>query len=317
MNVVQQPRNFPIIGFVILSHGAQAQLERLIQVLDDEYDSPPIACHHDFGQAPLDTSVFGKNVAFVRPHFRTSWARFSVVEAELAALQLLYERTPDWFVLLSASDYPITAGTDVRKQLAVTEFDVFLDARPVKGSSTPSCSTSCEPNPKLGHFDSVANHRITRLFYTSIEIWIPIIRFRPKLRLGRYTYRPGWKVRKVYDDWPCFYGDHWFCGNSKTAKVLLAPTSKHLLLRRHLRHRTHTDETYFHTVIMNEAGLKVCRDNKRFAEWNGGGAHPMFLGPEQVDEMLASGAFFARKFEHDSPVLDQIDSALESGSIDR
>ena len=315
-DAARQTANLPVVGFVILSHGGQAQLQRLVRALDYQYGMPPIACHHDFGQAPLDTTAFGKNVAFVQPHVPTSWARFSVVQAELAALRLLFDKSPDWFVLLSASDYPIMAGSKVRRVLAEAVCDAFLDARSV-GAAKPACSTKGAQNPKLDHFNSVENGSIKRLFYTSVEIWIPIIRFKPKLRLGRWTYRPGWKVRNIYDDWPFFFGDHWFCGNVKTAKLLLLPTAKHLALRRHLRARTHADETYFHTVIMNEPSLRVCRDNKRFAQWNGGGAHPIVLGEIQLDEMLSSGAFFARKFQHGSDVLDKIDDALEFSLTNR
>jgi len=294
-----------------LSHGKASQLLRLVAAIDREYDRPPIACHHDFGQAPLDINQFGNNVVFVQPHIATGWGKFSVVQATLASIDVLYASYgPDWFVHLSAADYPVMSGRKVKRLLAEATCDAFLDGRPVDARATPAGSTIGTQNPKLDHFNSAANQRIKRLFYTSREIWIPLVRWKPKLRLGRFTYRTGWRVSKVYDEFPCFYGDFWFCGNSKTAKVLMEESEKHANLRRHLRARSNADETYFQTVIMNEPGLQVCLDNKRFAEWNGGGAHPMFLGEDQLDEMLSSGAFFARKFQHGSEVLDCIDGAL-------
>ncbi len=301
----------PHVGFSILSHGNPEQLRRLIQALDREYDRPAIACHHDFGQAALDPSQFGENVEFVRPHIATGWARYSLVQATLAAIELLYRKqSPDWFVHLSAADYPVMAGEQVRRLLADTDCDAFLDARPINPSAKGAACIKGSQNPKLNHFNNPGIRRIKRLFYTSREIWIPIVRLKPKIRLGRISLRPGWPVGDVYDDFPCFFGDFWFVGNAATAQTLLEPSETHLRLRRHLQTRTQTDETYFQTVLMNAPQLNICLDNKRFAEWNGGGAHPMVIGIDQVDEMLGSGAFFARKFAHQSPVLDVIDRSL-------
>ena len=41
------------IGFVILSHNNPQQLRRLVLCLQQAYDNPPIAIHHDFGQSSL------------------------------------------------------------------------------------------------------------------------------------------------------------------------------------------------------------------------------------------------------------------------
>lgn len=302
--------SLPIVGFVILSHGPPPQLMRLLEAINREYDNPPIVCHHDFGQTPLDITAFGTNLAFVQPHVATSWGRFSVVKAALSALRLLYERSPDWFVLLSTSDYPIMPGREVRRIFAAAPYDAYVDARSVNECAVGNDSNGHFQNPKLSQFNTRKNKELKKKFYTSIQFWVPIIRFKPRLRLGRFTFRPGWKVNGIYANWPCFYGDHWFCANSATAKLLLEPTKKHLALRRHLRYRTHADETYFQTVIMNEPRLNICRDNKRFAEWNGGGAHPIHLNEQHLDEMLTSGAFFARKFTLNSSVLDRLDEVL-------
>ena len=129
------------IGFVILSHGDQALLARLVSRLDQLYNNPPIACHHDFSQAPLDTAAFPGNVRFVQPSVATGWGKLSVVTAGLSALRLLVETAdPDWFVLLSATDYPVRAAELVMHELATTRHDAFLDTRLVRGQ-TPGAAT--------------------------------------------------------------------------------------------------------------------------------------------------------------------------------
>ena len=67
------------IGFVLLTHSDPGQALTLAQVLSDLYGNPPIVCHHDFSQCPLDKSQFPANVRFVEPHFSTFWGCFSIV----------------------------------------------------------------------------------------------------------------------------------------------------------------------------------------------------------------------------------------------
>src|SRR6266536_3434463 len=94
------------IGFVILSHSDPPQLKRLVGALIRTYDDPGIVVHHDFGQCGLSSDDFPQEVTFVQPYLRTQWAHISVVHAFLVALRELYNRhRPDWFILLSGSDY--------------------------------------------------------------------------------------------------------------------------------------------------------------------------------------------------------------------
>jgi Core-2/I-Branching enzyme len=300
-----------VIGFIILSHGGSLQLTRLIDGLNSAYGKPPIVCHHDFGQSRIPIEHFESNVTFVQPHVATGWGKFSVVEASLKALALLYESSrPDWFFLLSAGDYPVVSGAQVRAQLTASRCDVYMDARALEAGDLPRARTEGARNPKLSHFDDLPNVKIKKRFYLSREFWLPIVRRTPRLRIGRYTWRPGLRKPSVLDRVRCFYGDHWFHANAKAAQVLLSPTEEHLALRRHLANRTQADEAYYQTVLMNDPTLTVNLDNKRFAEWNGGGAHPMILEPRQVPEILASGAFFARKILH-SEVPDMLDASIK------
>ena len=96
------------IGFAILSYTEPEQLLRLVKTLNTMFGDPPIVCHHDFSQCSLDEAVFPPNVRFVHPHIGTRWGDIAVPLAALRAFGLLrkYDQ-PDWFVLLSGSDYPV------------------------------------------------------------------------------------------------------------------------------------------------------------------------------------------------------------------
>ena len=299
------------VGFVILSHRGGGFLPRLIQALDREYDRPPIAVHHDFGQAPLDTAVFGTNVQFVQPHIPTAWASISVVKAVLQALRLLYrDGGTDWFFLLSAQDYPIMAGDRVRAELERGEVDGYVDIWPTERGSQPAAALIGDGNPGLAHFGLEGYRKMRWKLQFLQQLWLPVIRFRPRLRIGRLTWRPPIKARHPFNEkFLSFYGDLWFGANRKSAQVLLDPPPELLALQRYSQLRFLPEEGYFAIALGNTAGLRLSRNNRRFVNWLGG-KHPKELDETDVEEMVSSGSFFARKFGDGAPVLDLIDERL-------
>jgi hypothetical protein len=181
----------------------------------------------------------------------------------------------------------------------------------MKSDARPAANLMGVPNPKLDHFATEKNLQIKRRFYLSTEYWLPVLRLRPRIRIGRYTYRPNWEGSHPFSaNYSCYYGDHWFTGNRRAARALLQSDECQQKLKRHYRYRTQPDESFYATVLANTPGLTLWRDNKRFAEWNGGGAHPMVLSGSQVEEALASGAFFARKVVAGSEFVRRIERSL-------
>lgn len=303
------------VGFIIVSHQPGGQLLRLTQRLAAEYGSPPIACHHDFGQAPLDTAAFGENVRFVRPHIATGWGKITVVQAVLRAIDLLYEGAgPDWFFHLSAQDYPAMQGRRVRAELARAKCDAFIDLRSTHFPDEAAATLVGEDNPALAFNSMEWNRALKRRFYLSRQWWLPVLRFRPKLRIGRVTFRSKREGPHPYGPgFRCFYGDFWFAANRRVGKILSNRTPQQVRLQDHLRNRTFADESYFQTVLANEPGLRICRDNRRFALWETD-SHPRLLVESDVDAILSSNAFFARKFKDGTPVLDRLDEHFDAQS---
>jgi hypothetical protein len=328
------------IGFVILSHNNPHQLRRLVRCLQRIYDDPPISIHHDFGQSSLSQLDFPPDVQFVAPHLKTRWGKFSLVDAALRALKLLYQKTtPDWFFLLSAADYPTMPARIVRNELASTGADALLDCREVPTLSDPRhkityrlsiskyhvslTSARFDPplsapdNPSLKHFVLPRNVELAWRRYIAFKVWCPIIRSGP--RIGRFTmYLPfeGWRL-PFTPDFKCLYGDQWFAGNRRAAEILLNPTDKHMQLRRHLRSRNDvSDECYYQTILGNARGLKISNATRRFSDWTEsaggpqGGPHPKVLGFDDLPAIISSKAYFARKFAPTSPALDEIDKML-------
>jgi hypothetical protein len=112
------------IGFAIVTHNEPRQLMRLAKTLNAMFGVPPIACHHDFSQCPLDEAMFPKNIRFVRPAFVTRWAHISCPLGALKAFDLLRKHDqPDWIFLLSGRDYPVSKAEEIISDFSNSQYD--------------------------------------------------------------------------------------------------------------------------------------------------------------------------------------------------
>ena len=127
------------IGFVILSHNNPQQLRRLVLCLQQAYDNPPIAIHHDFGQSSLRQEDFPSDVQFVAPHLKTRWGKFSLVAAALRALELLYQKGRARLVFpAECRRLSYDAGRKGRsRSWHASGMDALLDYREVPNFSDP------------------------------------------------------------------------------------------------------------------------------------------------------------------------------------
>jgi hypothetical protein len=298
------------IGFVILSHNQPEQLERLVRRLVHVYHEPAIAIHHDFGQSQVQLANFPSNATFVSPHIKTHWGSFSVVEAALRALSLLYQNScPDWFFLLSSADYPTMSAQAVLCELQKIEVDALLDYREISEESVATLSV--QENPCLNIFSERRNIQLAWRRYVALNVWVPVLRARA--RFGRHLVfqAPVRDWRSPFSiNFKCFFGDHWFSGNQKVADILLNPTPIHIRLKRHLRSRWVPEECYYQSVLGNNTSLNISKATKRFAKWRDGDAHPEHLTPDDLSSIIESKSFFARKFAPNTPILDILDKLV-------
>lgn len=303
------------IGFVILCHLDTRMLRRLVRRLNTSFESPPIVCHHDTNQAPIDVRAFPANVRFVDRPIRTRWGDLSLVQAFRLALHELYEWRPtDWFVFLSANDYPIKPGAAILSELSHSPFDAYVDYHPVP--DYPDLPPPGKPNFALSTRCPIWI-RSAYDRYVARNLRYPGFNRKGRLCIRRLPLRhPRWiKESPFNNDLKCYAGDAWLTARAKCAPLLYADTDVSRRLVRHYRRRLIPDESFFQTVLGNSAGLSLCNDNKRFADWSSGKPNPKWLGMEDLPALLNSNHHFARKFSEsrDARVLDELDRLSEVG----
>jgi hypothetical protein len=301
------------IGFAILSYNEPDQLLRLVKTLNAMFSGPPIVCHHNFSQCSLDEALFPSNVRFVHPHIRTRWGHITTPLAALRAFGVLRRHgQPDWFVLLSGSDYPVRRADKILADLSNARHDAYLDNREILHKALPPGQTAPD-----GEFGSPEWIPLAYDRYRACGFWWP----RPSKKLlfsGRFPFQRKYAVirnpyllrclqfnrpRRIYG------GKFWFQANHKTIDRLLDDPSVPSLTR-YYAGREIPEESFFHSVLCSQPDLRISKDHKRYEDWAAGAANPKWLGVSDVTKILLSGAHFARKFRPDGVAQEFIDRTV-------
>lgn len=290
------------LGFILVTHNQPDQLRRLVDTINIMFDYPSIVCHHNFSITPLNQENFSGNVKFVHPHVETKWGKFSTIEAEIRALRVLYQASnaPDWFIILSGSDYPIKSAAEITQYLSTSAYDAFIHHELVQYNHLES------------RWQQLGYQR-----YCTVKTWIPAVGTNGRLKKRFITLLKKPSLVKFFtpfsDSFPCFVGDHFFCGNNRIAEYLLSHYEAAASLRKYYQKCTiFPTESYYQTVLCNAQKFNLCNDNLRYVDWSSEGAHPKILGMEDLPLLLASSAHFARKFDlcKDIEILNELDKRI-------
>ena len=215
----------------------------------------------------------------ILPRMQLAWGGWSLCEMHLRALHLLQDLGEQWsyFINLSSQDYPARPIDELREFLRANSPRNFIDVREIDQ----------EPEPFRRHLKR-------RRFWHCVERDGKLIRL-PIPNLQSRPFRVAW------------YGPLW-CMLSRDFCDWILSSGAEQDCRRTLNHMKLPDEFFFQTLVMNSPFRSTIDPNTgRFIKWDGQRS-PMVITPEAYDELVASQAFFARKF--DEAVNDTVLYAL-------
>jgi len=252
-------------------------------------------CHHDFSQSDLAGWAFPSNVRFVRPHVRTSWGTFSLVEATLALLREMYGRGegPRWATLLSAADYPVVSAQRMMSDLDAGGFDAHVQHKRVDERALDPEWYAKDWHRRRDPGEHFVDRGKAYEWYCTVPIPLS----------GRRLWRPALTRRLLpfSQRMPCHAGSQWFTIGEAAARRLLDAADRERRLAAHYRRVMVPDESYFQTLLASMPDLKLHDRNWRYTEWQIGQGHPKTLGPEDLPGIVSSGVHFARKLAADAP----------------
>jgi hypothetical protein len=291
----------PTIGFVLLTHANEKQILRLVSTLNEMFNNPPIVCHHDFSKEQICKDNIPENVKFIDNYVATQWGKFSLIEAKMLALEALYsgDNCPDWFVFLSAADYPVVSAKKLLKYLSETQYDVFIKYTKINYGNWPKqwhkdyYKRYCGLNI-LADLNNKQGQKVVRQ--------LPLAHHPILTRL----FSP---FKNGFD---CYAGDQWYTCNRLAAKAMLEFYTNNPRVIKHYKNTKIPDESFYQSVFCNDPNLNVSSDNLRYIDWSAGEPHPKALDETDFLDIVGANKHFARKINYleNDPLIEKLDAHI-------
>jgi hypothetical protein len=276
----------PVV-FLVVSHHKLPLVERLLRRLT-ETESAISVVHHNATAPTLPALPDNGRALFVPDPLSVRWADISFANAVLHSMRWIRKEIPNvsWIVLVSGQDYPAMSPARIESELLQSQADAFIH---------------WELIPLIASRRSTQWQRlISRRYY-----WFRVPgthRFVPLPRLQFYVDGVGTYAGQTW----------WNLGRRAVDRILDNPALTRYLAERRFRTALAPDEAFFQTALLNSpADLHLVNQHRRFYRFpkTGGSAHPETLTVRDLDAILASGAFFARKVDEPASgeLLDRLD----------
>lgn len=281
------------IAHIIMAHKGPEQLERLIRRMKHPMFDFYIHLDKKSDILPFKYLENLENVFFVSRRIECNWGGYSFVKAILCSVKEVIGSTEKYaFInLMSGQDYPLKPMDELYR---------FLKHR--TGISFIS-------------YELVDNgwwkHAVTRFkFY----------HFTDYKMKGRYMLQKLANALMPYRKFPLninLYGSSnssWWILSTDAAEYLVNFIENNSKLNRFMQFTWGSDEFLIATVLMNSPFKdKIVNNNLRYIDWSEGGPHPKILSVHDLQPLLETDNFFARKFDIkvDAEILDLIDQYTE------
>ena len=287
------------VVYIVISHRNPEQVVRLVRVLREGPSSRVLVRHDPRGEKLERERIEAAGGEPLEDRIKMRWGGWSQLKLILACLREAAERhDPDWTLILSGQDYPLRPLADIEAGLDASPADARLGS--VRRVETRRPAAGDDEFFLRCRYRHYARPRVfpSRLLPGSIRP-LAYARDLPPLVGVRRTV-PAPLTFFASADWLTL-------GRAGIRAVLAA--SRHRRLMRHFRRVAVPSESFFASVLLGDPSLIVEQDDRRFASFARGAAHPDTLTSKDYDRLLASGADFARKFDvtSDSRVLDMLD----------
>ena len=230
-----------------------------------------------------------------------TWGDASYLRSLLEVIAAAALAPDDWLTILTGQDYPLRPLRDYERHLAASAADMALEEP--------------DDDPNLPLFLERYLVRSYRLpLWTDRHRVRQVMKHIPGFSMSRSPrgLPPDLNRRRLRtpfsDDFRLYKGCDQFALSGRAAHVLLRADPG---LMRYYSHTRVPTESYPHTVLRNDPSLRNLAGMVHYAQWVDT-PHPKWLTSDDLDAMLASGFWFARKFRPDEPVLDELDRLLDA-----
>ncbi len=285
------------VANIIIAHKNPAQVLQLINQYDEKLFHNFVHVDSKCRMEDWQDVVMHPGVTMAKRRWKMVYAGFGFVGATLDALREIKKSQEHFFYinLISGQDFPLQPTQRFYDFLRHTyetqpkEFFEILDLSVWPGAH------------RYQQFHLIEWTARGRYF---IERWIN--KFIPK--------------RKFYDGKFVPYGRAaWFTASDHFVNYALEYLKEHPDYIRFLKTCWSPDEFIFNTLVMNSPFREHVAPYLRYIDWSEGKVTPMVFRTVDVDRLLSSGCFMARKFDQavDGMVLDNLEEKLQEDRKER
>ncbi len=300
------------------------QIVRLVQTIRQSDPSGVVLISHNQAAFVLEAAAFeGLTNIHILNVPGGSRIDFSLPAAYLAALERAYELKIDfdWVVNLTGQCYPVRPLREFVSLLERAQVEAFIDHHRVfddqgRGGGIWPYNEAHSRYHYQYYWKLTSSEPGWLLRKTLGALRVVLHKVQPWVRLDTsYALQIGLLDRSgiVGAKFPLFGGSYYMTISRRAADYLCDFTRTHPEIRAHFSRMNVPSEVYPHTVLANNADLKLSGEQHFFFDViNRKRGRPAILGIQDLDRIASSGAFFARKFDPkiDSAVLDCLDQRV-------
>lgn len=279
------------VAHFIMVHKDPLFAKRLVNSLLTENDHVYIHVDAKFDKRIFVDVISHPNVYFVDQTIDVKWGGYSQVEGTLAGMKLILASgiNYDYINFLSGQDYPIKP---------ILHFHKFLDEN--RGKEFIEYIFE-EERPE------VTRKRIYKYNFTDYS-------FKGKYAVQKLINSLTPNRKFPIPDFKIVWKANWFILTPGCVQYVIDFLNENPKVVRFFKFGWGVDEFVFQTIIYNSNYKdKIVNKNYRYVDWSEGNASPKTLGMVDLDSIITSDNFFARKFDmnFDSQILDHLDTILK------
>ena len=285
----------------MLAHKNLNQLDRLLERLSPDFD---IYLHLD-QKWDIDEAHFKKYAnVFLTKRYTINWGSYQQVQADAELFIQAFKKDYDYYMLISGQDLPIKTNKQIKAFLEEQKHTSFVNY---------------EAFPKkdwVEHFEG-GYSRVT--YYYGFDFkknWWGYIRKKALALVRSLQKRTGLKRKlqplQYYGGW------NWVNLNREAMTFIVNYLNRNPSFIKSFKYTLCGDEVWIQTVLMNSDN-HVVNNELRYTDWRGCLENPKTLTMSHLDEIKASDALFARKFDPDvdKDVIEKVYLMTEEPAVQK
>ncbi|KIO78768.1 hypothetical protein TH53_01350 [Pedobacter lusitanus] len=280
------------IAHIIITHKNPHQLSRLLKRMQHpDFDFYiHVDKKTDIRQYEFLTALEG--VQFIKNRLICNWGGYSTLQAMVSSLKEVLDNGNQYgfYNLLSGQDYPLKSNNEICE---------FFEQNPDKSFIYYEAENSLWWESAVNRFQRyhLTDYNFRGKFFVEnmLNKILPLRKFPMSMKLYGGSKSSWWTI------------------NRESAQYVAKFFDTEVKINKFLKYCWGTDEFVIPTILINSPlKYNIINDNLRYIDFPEGMANPKILGLEDIDKMISSSMFFARKFDIsiNTDILDKIDEHI-------